>query len=141
MKIFGTFFEKNVKFLAVFWHWNGKFPEGQLLSPLPLHIRRYRRGVTVHSTFPDWWRIRQILYIWELWAGVSDEQRMRQIYEFLRLVISALRPIRPTDSRLSWKLILKMSRFGPFGANLDVFKSGMPAFVKSVFIFLWNKTL
>ena len=29
MKIFGNFFEKNVKFLAIFWHSNGNFPEGQ----------------------------------------------------------------------------------------------------------------
>ena len=30
MKIFGNFFGKNVKFLAIFWQSNGNFPEGQL---------------------------------------------------------------------------------------------------------------
>ena len=29
MTIFGNFFEKNVKFLAIFWQSNGNFPEGQ----------------------------------------------------------------------------------------------------------------
>ena len=29
MTIFIKFFEKNVKFLAIFWHSNGNFPEGQ----------------------------------------------------------------------------------------------------------------
>ena len=30
MKIFVNFFEKNVKFLAIFWQSNGNFPEGQV---------------------------------------------------------------------------------------------------------------
>jgi len=30
MKFFGSFFWKNVKFLAIFWQSNGNFPEGQL---------------------------------------------------------------------------------------------------------------
>jgi len=30
MKIFGNFFEKNVKFLAIFWQSNGNFPKGQI---------------------------------------------------------------------------------------------------------------
>ena len=30
MTIFVNFFEKNVKFLAIFWQSNGNFPEGQL---------------------------------------------------------------------------------------------------------------
>ena len=34
MTIFGKFFEKNVKFLAMFWHSNGNFPEGQVFCML-----------------------------------------------------------------------------------------------------------
>ena len=30
MNIFGNFFEKNVKFLAIFLHSSGNFPEGQI---------------------------------------------------------------------------------------------------------------
>jgi len=30
MKILGNFFEKNVKFLEIFWQSNGNFPEGQI---------------------------------------------------------------------------------------------------------------
>ena len=29
LSFFGNFFEKYVKFLAIFWHSNGNFPEGQ----------------------------------------------------------------------------------------------------------------
>ena len=35
MKIFVNFFEKNVKFLAIFGQSNGKFPEGQVSTILP----------------------------------------------------------------------------------------------------------
>ena len=31
-KIFVNFFEKNVKFLAIFLHSNGNFPEGQIMT-------------------------------------------------------------------------------------------------------------
>ena len=34
MKLFGNFFEKNVKFLAIFWQSNSNFLEGQLTSML-----------------------------------------------------------------------------------------------------------
>jgi len=32
MKIFINFFEKNVKFLAIFWQSNGNLPEGQVYN-------------------------------------------------------------------------------------------------------------
>ena len=32
MKIFGNFFEKIVKYLAIFWQSNSNFPEGQMIS-------------------------------------------------------------------------------------------------------------
>ena len=32
--VFGNFFEKDIKFLAIFWHSNGNFPEGQVVSKL-----------------------------------------------------------------------------------------------------------
>ena len=35
MTIFVNFFEKNVKFLAILWQWNGNFSEGQDSS---LHV-------------------------------------------------------------------------------------------------------
>ena len=39
MTIFVNFFEKNVKFLAIFWQSNGNFPEGQNLTSLLLYFR------------------------------------------------------------------------------------------------------
>jgi len=35
MKIFGNFFGKNVKFLAIFEQSNGNFPEGQISTDTP----------------------------------------------------------------------------------------------------------
>ena len=63
MKIFGNFFRKNVKFLAIFWQSNGNFPEGQVTS----------KGDVCHTFFSrDWPRAsgRRGLW-WNVWRAVS----------------------------------------------------------------------
>ena len=64
MKIFGNFFWKNVKFLAIFWQSNGNFPEGQYytstrlrrltltgMSDLGIMLAKLPPNGTIHDFF------------------------------------------------------------------------------------------
>ena len=50
MKIFGNFFWKNVKFLAIFWQSNGNFPEGQTCTG----SRPIFSSILFHICVPVW---------------------------------------------------------------------------------------
>ena len=80
MSIFVNFFEKNVRFLAIFWHWNDNFAEGQLWTNQFLScccvvfrnqeleaVRRfYRRGQARIQSGPlgnFWWNNEVYLYL------------------------------------------------------------------------------
>ena len=74
------FFSKKLKFLAIFWHSNGNFPEGQLLTELVSQMSH------LDKTEPD----RQ--QMWQIWnfltPSVSRFCQIWQMYKFLRSVVS-----------------------------------------------------
>ena len=80
MKIFGFFFfEKNVKFLAIFWQSNGNFPEGQLRSKL-LHLH----SMLIYS-FLYWKKFPYCeIYYWLYWCGQNKKVNYKENYLFFK---------------------------------------------------------